>query len=165
MFTEFPSCGLTFTLEPQLGFAQVDQKASLLKVKTTDVKLAGKHDFKLVATPAIGNSKVVGVHAELIGMCVSTKVYPDPQLKDLEMFIQEQATLEKKIALNFEYDALKIHGVDCGKIGVKVVDIDKNQQPSWVTVKDQLLTINLKGISQKFSTVLRVEGFLQDYPY
>ena len=93
---------------------------------TTDVRLAGKHDFKLIATPAIGNSKFVEVHAEVIGMCVSTKVFPDLQLKNMEMFMQDQASLEKKIALNFEYEALRTHDVDCGKVGVKVIDLDTN---------------------------------------
>jgi len=96
--------------------------------------------------------------------CRNTKVYSDKKLQNIEMFIQEPETLMLAQTLNFEYEALKFYGLDCGSLLVKATDVETGLQPNWIQLRQQELSIDLGGETAPFRKQIRLEAYLSGYP-
>jgi hypothetical protein len=74
------------------------------------------------------------------------------------MFIQDPETLMKSYNLNFEYSAKKKYGVDCGKLTYAVSELGGNTQPSWASVTNSTLMLDLSRIAVPFTTKVLVRA-------
>ena len=92
--------------------------------------------------------------------CRNTKVYSDKKLQNIEMFIQKPETLMLAQTLNFEYEALKFYGLDCGSLLVKATDVETGLQPNWIQLRQQELSIDLGGETAPFRKQIRLEAYL-----
>jgi hypothetical protein len=58
-FSEFPVCGLTYSLTPALPFVAFDPNAKKIEVYSEDLEDAGLYNMILKAAPIIGVQQTV----------------------------------------------------------------------------------------------------------
>lgn len=56
-FTEFPACGLTYSLNPTLPFTTLDLDAKRIEVYSENLEEAGTYNMVLAAIPVLGIQK------------------------------------------------------------------------------------------------------------
>jgi hypothetical protein len=88
-FSEFPKCGLNYSLSPSVKFATVDSQLQQLTINSLDVYDFGIHHIKLIAVPPkFGVSKEVPFKVDMVHFCAVTEFIPN-RIASIEVFKQD----------------------------------------------------------------------------